>query len=108
MKLSLYLDVWLACDTSCHARSSFSTQEMQIVAHSLPYKALFGTRVLVGISGDNPHQTPNPHALLKICLVLEYWASLIPTFPQILVYFSQSPILYLYLVDCGWGFVGIG
>jgi hypothetical protein len=44
--------------------------------------ALFGTRVLVRISGDNPHQTPNPRSLLKICSVLEYWVSLIPTNPH--------------------------
>jgi hypothetical protein len=80
----------------------------------VPYwhlKVWFGTRVFVGINGDNPHQIPNPHSLLKIYLVLEYWASLIPanpTFLQILAYFSQSPKLYLYLVNCGWGFVEIG
>jgi hypothetical protein len=48
----------------------------------------FGTRVFVGISGDNPHQIPNPHSLLKICLVLEYLASLIPANPHFSPNFS--------------------
>jgi hypothetical protein len=48
----------------------------------------FGTRVLVGISGDNPHQTPNPHSLLKIRLVLVYWTSLIPANPHFFLNFS--------------------
>ena len=29
-------------------------------------KVLFGTRVFVGISVDNPHQTPNPRLPLKL------------------------------------------
>jgi hypothetical protein len=36
------------------------------------HEGLFGTRVLVEIGGDNPHQTPNPHSFLKVYLVLEY------------------------------------
>jgi hypothetical protein len=47
-----------------------------------PNKALFGTRVLLGIGGDNLHQTPNSHSLLKVYLVLEYWASISPLFPK--------------------------
>jgi hypothetical protein len=42
----------------------------------------------VGISGDNPHQTSNSHSLLKIYLVLEYWASLIPANPHFSLNFS--------------------
>jgi hypothetical protein len=49
---------------------------------------LFNTRVLVGISRDNLHQTPNLHLLLKICLVLEYWTSLIPINPHFSPNFS--------------------
>jgi hypothetical protein len=45
-------------------------------------KALFGTRVFVGINENNPH------LLLKICLVLEYWASLISAYPQFSLNFS--------------------
>jgi hypothetical protein len=51
-------------------------------------KALFGTRVFMGISGDNLHQILNPHSLLKICLVLEYCASLIPANPHFSLNFS--------------------
>ena len=51
-------------------------------------KALFGTRVFMEISEDNPHKIQNPYLYLKAYLVLEYWVNLIPTFSQILVYFS--------------------
>jgi hypothetical protein len=51
-------------------------------------KTLFGTRVLVGIGGDNLHQIPNHHSLLKVYLVLEYWASIIPANPHSFLNFS--------------------
>jgi hypothetical protein len=51
-------------------------------------KTLFGTRLFVGINGNNPHQTLNLYLLLKICLVLEYWASLIPAYLQFSLNFS--------------------
>jgi hypothetical protein len=53
-----------------------------------PPQGLFGTRVLVEIGRDNPHQTPNPHSFLKVYLVLEYWASIIPANPHSFLNFS--------------------
>jgi hypothetical protein len=48
----------------------------------------------VRISEDNPHQTPNPHLFLKICLVLEYWTGLIPVYnhfsPNLSVFFLNT------------------
>jgi hypothetical protein len=52
------------------------------------HKALFDTRVFVGISGDNPYQTLNPHLFLKIYLILEYWVSLILANPHFSLNFS--------------------
>jgi hypothetical protein len=47
------------------------------------------------ISGDNPHKTPNLYLLLKPCLVLEYWSSLIPTCPH----FSPNHSLFSSIPD---------
>jgi hypothetical protein len=97
-------------DTSCGLRRCHRYSGK---AHA---KALFGTTVLVEISGDYPHQTPNPRSLLKICLVLEYWASLIPTnlhfFPNFSVFLSISNTLPLpsglWVGFCGdWMKVGV-
>jgi hypothetical protein len=49
---------------------------------SMNLEGLFGTRVLVGIGGDYPH------LLLKVYLVLEYWASIIPDNPHSFLNFS--------------------
>jgi hypothetical protein len=50
----------------------------------VPLQALFGT----SFGGDNPHQTVNSHSLLKVYLILEYWASIIPANPHSSLNFS--------------------
>jgi hypothetical protein len=52
------------------------------------FRLLFGIRVFMGISGDNSYQIPNPRLLLKMCLILEYWTSLISVYPHFSLSFS--------------------
>jgi hypothetical protein len=70
-------------------------------------QALFGTRVFVGNSRDNPHQTPYPQFSLKVCLALVYWASLIPTFPHLIPNSSVYSSI-LNTLPLPSGLVGIG
>jgi hypothetical protein len=75
--------------TTVSQKGTFPEQELLgSIPNYIFSKALFGTRVLVGFSEDNPDQTSNPHSFLKICLVLEYWTSLISANPHFSPNFS--------------------